>query len=221
MEQALTGGPMKLYGHVNRKSPHSFKVQVALAEARVAYDYIAVDVTGSGSQAPEFLNVNSHGKLPVLVDDGFTLADSNAILWYVAERFPDAELLPPAGDATAAAVRQRARTLQWCDFASTAVYPAYADVYLHTAAQAVEKGNSAVADAAMQRFLRAIAVMASVVGAQPFMAGRYSIADIGLASIIQTAKVHLSEEPVNHPAISAWLTRVTKRPAWQNALTAA
>lgn len=212
---------MKLYGHVNRKSPNSFKVQVALAEARASYEYVAVDLASGAQRKPEFLAINSHGKVPVLVDDDFVLPESDAILWYVAERFPDSGLLPPPGDATPAALRQRARILQWCDFASTAVYPAYADVYLHTAALTVEKRSSAIADAAMQRFLRAIAVVVSTLGERPFLAGTYSIADIALASIIQMAKIRLPEEPANHPAINAWMERVASRPAWAQALASA
>ena len=214
---------MKLYGHVNRKSPNSFKVQVALAEAHASYQYIAVDLVGGAQRQPEFLSINSHGKVPVLVDPaaGFALPESDAILWYVAEKYPEAGLLPPPGDATPAALRQRARTLQWCDFASTAVYPAYADVYLHTAALALEKRSPAIAEAAMQRFLRGIGVMASALAAQPFLAGSYSIADIALAAVIQMARLRLSGDPANHPSVNAWMERVAARPAWRQTLASA
>lgn len=212
---------MKLYAHVNRKAPNSFKVQVMLAEANATYEYVAVDLAAGAQRRPEFLAINSHGKVPVLVDGDFMLPESDAIMWYLAESFPEAGLLPPPGDATAGARRQRARTLQWCDFASTAVYPAYADVYLHTASLALEKRNSAIAEAAMQRFLRAMAVMESTLGGQPFIAGPYSIADIGLASVIQMARLRLPGDPSNHPAINAWMQRVSGRAAWTRTLATA
>lgn len=209
---------MKLYGHVNRKSPNSFKLLVALAEANASYEYVPVDLAGGAQHRPEFLAINSHGKVPVLVDGDFTLPESDAILWYLAEMFPEAGLLSDAGDATIAARRQRARTLQWCDFASTAVYPAYYDVYLHTASLALEKRNAAIADAAMQRFLRAMAVMESTLATQSFVAVRYSIADIALAAVIQMARIRLPGDPTNHRAINAWMGRVSARPAWTKTL---
>ena len=209
---------MKLYGHVNRKSPNSFKLLVMLAEANASCEYIPVDLAGGAQRRPEFLAINSHGKVPVLVDGDFTLPESDAILWYLAETFPEAGLLPSPSDATITARRQRARTLQWCDFASTSVYPAYYDVYLHTASLALEKRNAAIAEAALQRFLRSMAVMESTLLAQSFIAGPYSIADIALASVIQMARIRLPGDPANHPAINAWMARVSARPAWTKTL---
>ena len=212
---------MKLYGHVNRKSPNSFKLLVALAEANANYEYVPVDLASGVQRKPDFLAINSHGKVPVLVDGDFTLPESDAILWYVAESFPEAGLLPAPGDGSVAARRRRARTLQWCDFASTAVYPAYYDVYLHTASLALEKRNAAIAEAATQRFLRAMGVLESALGALPYIAGSYSIADIGLASVVQMAKIRLPGDPTNHPSINAWMHRVSTRPAWEKTLASA
>jgi len=63
--------------------------------------------------------------VPALVDGDFALAESDAILWYVAEKHPSVGLLPqdPQG---------RARVLQWCDFASTCLYVASSEIFVHT-----------------------------------------------------------------------------------------
>src|SRR4051812_35154227 len=112
--------PMKLYGSLNSRSFNTLKIRAAFAEAGVAFDYIAVDIPKGDNKTPEFLAMNPHGKIPVLLDGDFALAESDAILWYVAERHPEARLLPPAGD-----LRGRARVQQWCAFASTALYSGY------------------------------------------------------------------------------------------------
>ncbi len=65
---------------------------------------------------------NPHGKVPVLVDDDFALPESDAILWYLAEKYPAAALLP--GD-----LRERARVRQWCDFACTSLYSSSYELY--------------------------------------------------------------------------------------------
>src|SRR3954464_10113899 len=116
---------IKLYGHLNRRSPNTLKLRVALAEAGAEYEYVSVDLGKREQPRPEFLALNPHGKVPVLVDDDFVLPESDAILWYIAERFPEASLL-------GAGARERARALEWCLFAGTALYPAYYDVYFHT-----------------------------------------------------------------------------------------
>ncbi len=120
-----------LHAHVNRKSPNTLKLRVALAEAGADYEYRAVDLDAGEQRRPQFLALNPHGKIPVLVDGDFVLAESGAILWYLGERFPDARLLPAAGTHDVAAAQARARVLQWCDFSSTGLYQAYLDVYIH------------------------------------------------------------------------------------------
>src|SRR6185369_10234358 len=117
---------IKLYGHVNRKSPNTLKLRVALAEAGARYEYVVVNLDAGEQKRPEFLALNPHGKIPVLVDGAFVLPESDAILWYIAETFPEAKLLTAAaGAAGAAGAQARARVLQWCDFSSTGLYHAY------------------------------------------------------------------------------------------------
>ena len=47
--------------------------------------------------------MNPHGKIPVLLDGDFALPESDAILWYLGEKFPEAKLLRPARRRRAAA----------------------------------------------------------------------------------------------------------------------
>src|SRR5436309_12709798 len=115
---------LKLYGHPNARSINVLKIRVALAEAGAAYEYVAVNLAAGEQRDPAFLAVNPHGKIPVLVDGDFVLPESDAILWYIAESFPAAKLL-------GSTPRDRARALEWCDFTSTAVYPAYFELWQH------------------------------------------------------------------------------------------
>jgi glutathione S-transferase len=202
---------VKLFGHLNRLSPNTLKLRVALAEAGVEYEYVPVDLGKREQHRPEFLALNPHGKVPVLVDDDFVLPESDAILWYIAERFPEAGLL--GGTA-----RDRARALEWCDFASTALYPAYYDVYFHTQGGAPERRIAAVAEGGQQRFDRALAVLDGTLAERAFVTGDFSIADIALAAVLRAARERVRYDPMAHGALEAWYARVTERPAWRSTI---
>jgi glutathione S-transferase len=202
---------IKLYGHLNLLSPNTLKLRVALAEAGAEYEYVIVDLGKREQHRPEFLALNPHGKIPVLVDDDFVLPESDAILWYLAERFAEANLL-------GAGARERARALSWCSFAATTLYPAYYDVYFHTRGGAQERRIPAVAESGQQVFDRALAVLDRVLDERAFLADAFSIADIAMASVMRAARERVRYEPTAHAAVEAWFARVTDRPAWRSTI---
>ena len=213
----MRGPTLKLYGPANRLSPNTLKLRVALAELDAVYEYHPVDLAKGEQHAPEFLAINPHGKVPVLVEDDFILPESDAILFYVAERFAEHH---PEPRLLATGARERARTLQWCDFASTTLYPAYYDVYLHTQAAAPERRLAAVAEGGQQRFDRAMVVLDRALADRPYLVDTFSIADIAGAAVMRTARERVPYAADAHPAIEAWYARITGRPAWKTALEA-
>jgi glutathione S-transferase len=202
---------IKLYGHLNRLSPNTLKLRVALAEAGAEYEYVPVDLGKREQHRPEFLALNPHGKVPVLVEDDFVLPESDAILWYVAERFPEAKLL-------GASARARARACEWCAFTATALYPAYYDVYFHTQGGAPERRIPGVAESGQLVFDRALGVLDRVLAERPFLADAFSIADIAAASVLRVARDRVRYDGAAHAAVEAWFARVIDRRAWQSAL---
>ena len=73
---------MKLYNVAY--SGNSYKVRLLLAQLGIPCEIIEVDILKGESRTPEFLKINPNGRTPVLDDDGFILAESNAILAYLA-----------------------------------------------------------------------------------------------------------------------------------------
>jgi glutathione S-transferase len=214
---------MKLYGSTNRKSFNTMKIRAALSEAGAPYQFVPVDLAKGEQKTADFMALNPHGKIPVLVDDGFVLPESDAILWYVGERYPQAGLLPPP-DGTPSAAQGRARVLQWCNFASTGLYQAYAEWRTYGPGDAA-KYAPAIADAALAKIARAVAVMQTVLGgrhghqAREYLAGAFSLADLANAAIVQSLALHLPADPIARaPAVQAWYARITARPAWRQAL---
>src|ERR1700688_4462713 len=95
-----------------RRLGNSYKVRLALAQLRIPYRLVEVDILRGESRTPEFLAMNPSGQVPLLeVAPGRYIAESNAILWYVA-----------GGSALEADDRiARAETLRWMLFEKNSV----------------------------------------------------------------------------------------------------
>jgi glutathione S-transferase len=209
---------VKLYGSTNKKSFNTLKLRAALAEARADYEYVPVDVDKGEGQAAAFLAVNPHGKIPVLVDGDFVLPESNAILWYIADTYPDAQLVP-RHDGSPAAIQARARVIQWVDFAQTTLYAAYAEWWNHGLGDA-EHRLPALAAAALGRIHRGLGVMDTVLATREHLAlPGFSIADLSGASMVFALQRRLPDEPLSKfPHVSAWYARIASRPSFAASL---
>jgi glutathione S-transferase len=89
----------------------------------VGAPYEAVKVERAALKSPEYLALNPNGAVPVLADGDFVLTQNLAILCYLAERYPDAQLL---GDGTA---RGRAELMRWLGFLNSDVHPAFKPIF--------------------------------------------------------------------------------------------
>ncbi|MBK4216809.1 glutathione S-transferase [Paracoccus caeni] len=80
--------PVLLYRHP--KSGHCHRVELILSMLDLPYQTIDVDMAKGQHKAPDFLAISPLGQVPAINDNGVTLADSNAILTYLVERYGDA-----------------------------------------------------------------------------------------------------------------------------------
>lgn len=94
---------MKLYDFP--LSGHCHRARLFLSLIGVPAEMVTVDLKGGAHKAPDFLAMNSFGQVPVLKDGDVTVADSNAILVYLATRFQRHDWLPQ-GAAEAARVQR-------------------------------------------------------------------------------------------------------------------
>lgn len=192
-----------LYGMSS--SGNCYKLQLACAQLGIDHAWEEIDITRGEQLSPEFLAMNDRGKVPVLkLADGRTLAESNAILHYLAE---GSALLPEDRWA-------RAKTLQWMFFEQYSHEPCIAvsrfiRKYLATdhprrASLPALKASGDEALAAMERHLHRL----------PWFGGeRYTIADIALF-----AYTHVAEEGGfdlgGFPQVERWLKRVAQTPGF-------
>ncbi len=100
------------------KGSGAFSAEAALAEAGAPYAFHAVSLQENEQKKPEFLALNPSGKVPALrLPEGAVMTESAAILLAIADRFPDARLLPPEGSTA------RAQAYRWLAFMTSEIYP--------------------------------------------------------------------------------------------------
>ncbi|TGD97414.1 glutathione S-transferase family protein [Methylobacterium nonmethylotrophicum] len=94
---------MKLYHHP--LSGHAHRARLFLSLVGVPHEAIEVDLKAGAHKRPDFLALNPFGQVPVLDDDGTIVADSNAILVYVARKLGRTDWLPEDPQGAAAVQR--------------------------------------------------------------------------------------------------------------------
>jgi len=100
---------LKLYNYPD--CPFCQKVRVVLAEKDLEYEKTLVDLRKQDQKAPEFLQLNPYGKVPVLVDEDTVVYDSTIINEYLDEEYPLPPLMPEDSQGKA-----QVRTLEdYCD----------------------------------------------------------------------------------------------------------
>jgi glutathione S-transferase len=198
--KALPAQPIKLYRVAI--SGHAHRVELFLSLLGLPFERVEIDLAAKAHKTPAFLAMNAFGQVPVIQDGDVTLADSNAILVYLARRYAqDADAWMPTEPVAAAAVQR------WLSVAAgqLAFGPAAARVI-----QLFKRPDSP--DAAIASAHALFAVMEQQLGQSAFLAGSTpTLADI--ASYSYTAHApegNVSLEP--YPRLRAWLARIEALP---------
>ncbi len=175
-----------------------------LEEIGQPYERVRVDIRAADHPRPDFLRISPLGKVPALVDGETTVAESGAILAYLAERFPAAGLAPAVGDP------RRGAYLQWLFFAAGCIEPAYTQKMV-----GFDLGHST---AGWGSFDHVIAVMEQALTPGPWLLGeQFTAADLFLGIDLQFGQEVLKIVPAL-PAIQAFLERCRARPALRRAV---
>jgi glutathione S-transferase len=193
----------KLYSM--QRSGNSYKVRLALALLNTPYEAIEVDILRGESRTPDFLAKNPSGQVPLLEVDGRFLAESNAILWFVA-----------AGTALSPESRiERAEVLRWMFFEQHALEPNIGAAYFWLGL--VRGGRDLQTHALedwMERGYAALQVMENHLKTHRFFAAdQLTVADIALYGYTHVAD-RCDFDLATFPAIRDWLRRVEQSPGF-------
>ncbi|PAL19827.1 glutathione S-transferase family protein [Sphingopyxis sp. GW247-27LB] len=191
---------MKLY--YSPKSGHSHRARLFLSLLGVEFDLVEFDLAARQHKSADFLRLNAFGQVPVLEDDGLVIADSNAILVYLAGKFGRTDWYPD--DALGSARVQR-----WFSVAAGQLVQGPASARLVTLF-----GAKIDAQTAIDRAHVLLTVIETELDQTGWLAAdRPTIADIALYSYVARApegNVVLD----NYPRVRAWLERIEALPGF-------
>jgi glutathione S-transferase len=94
-------------------SPYSWRVWLALEAKGIAYNLKVLSFADKDTTKPEFVAINPRHTVPTIVDDGYALWESMAILEYLEERFPDKARLYPGDAKNRARIRRLIREMEY------------------------------------------------------------------------------------------------------------
>lgn len=184
---------LKLYG--GERSRASI-VQWYLEEIEIPYEFVLLDLEAGEHRKPEFLAINPIGKVPAIVDGGFQLWESGAILLYLAEKYGK---LP-------ASLEEKSIVTQWVLFANSTL------------------GTGLFIESAREREMpKLLPPLASIFdrGAkpeayrQPFLLGEeFTVADVAVGSLLAYIPIMLKLDLSEYPSVSDYIKRMSQRPAF-------
>ena len=170
----------------------SMAPHIALHEIGAPFESRHISLAKKENRTAEFLAINPEGKVPTLLIDGRALTEVAAILFYLARRFPDANLLPFGN------LEAEAQVISWMSFIASTIHPARR--------QGIEHAR-AVYEIAEKRL-----------GKAEWAVGSYSIADIHLFRLFWRFRGSLNPAPGEFPNLSAHFDRMMSRPAVQQTI---
>ncbi len=182
---------------------------MALEELALEYTIKFIDLAAGDQHQPDFLAMNPNGRIPVIVDhgaDGLIIFDSNAILFYLAEK--TGKLLPKEAAA-------RHEVMQWLMFQASGIGP------MQGQAVAFERYFPEDVPAARKRYhnetRRLYAVLDSRLADREWLAKEFSIADIANWSWIRSHRwARVPTEGLPH--LERWMAQMRARPACERGL---
>ena len=195
----------------NPASSNALKIRFLLAEMGLPYERRTVPL--SHPRPAEYLALNPAGGIPTLVDDGFVLAESQAILRYLADREGRADLYPTA-------LPERARVDEFLDRFTTGIRPAFFRHERRALGYAPGTGGrdavprdpegAARVEGEIQPALRLLDALVEPGGA---VLGRFTIADCALAPVLYRT-IHTGLDLTPHAHLHALREALIARPAF-------
>ncbi|WP_350316406.1 GSH-dependent disulfide bond oxidoreductase [Pectobacterium aroidearum] len=194
-------------------TPNGHKITLFLEEANIPYQLHRVNISKGEQFRPEFLAISPNNKIPAIVDTQpaedsapISLFESGAILLYLAEKH---------GVLLSSSLRERTATLQWLFWQVAGFGPMLGQNhhFNHYAPQPVPYAIERY----QQETQRLYRVLDKHLQENPWLAGeQYSIADIATYPwVVSYARQRVDLD--DYPAVKAWYTRISERPATQRA----
>ncbi|MEB3213507.1 MAG: glutathione S-transferase family protein [Leptolyngbyaceae bacterium] len=182
---------LKLYGGARSRASI---IQWYLEEISQDYEFVLIDLQAGEQHQPEFLAINPIGKVPAIVDDGFSLWESGAILLYLAEKYGH----------PSASLHERAVWGQWVLFANATLGPG-----LFT---------EALREKEAPRLLSALSSL--LTDSAFFLGDAFTVVDVAVGAYLSYARLMLGMDFADYAAIAQYVSHIENRPAYQKTIGA-
>lgn len=192
---------LKLYGTPPTRALRAIWL---LNELGLEYELHPVDLMQGEHYQQEFLALNPAARVPVLVDGSLVVTESAAIQLYLAEKYPQAGLIPES-------VEDRAQMYRWIFFLVTEIEQPLWRIARHTFLYPKEKQLPQDVELAKQECLEMLAVLERHMAEREFLAGdQISVADFNAAYTLDWANTEKLLE--GSPRLQGYLKAMYARP---------
>ncbi|MGY8709370.1 glutathione S-transferase [Bradyrhizobium sp. 18BD] len=199
---------LTVYG---RKSSFNLqKVMWLVGELGITHKHVELGGSFGGLDAPEFLAMNPHGRIPVIDDSGIIVWESHAILRYLAAQYASGTLFWPTSPA------ERAKADQWMDWSQTALQPAFlVGVFWGWYRTPEAQRNLAAVDKAREQTSRYLKHVDHQLKGRSFLLGDHlSLADIPIGTHLYRY-FNLDLPRSNLPNVERWYERLQSKSAYR------
>ena len=182
-----------------KPSLFSRPVWITLLEKGLEFEPIAINMAKDGQFTPEFRALNPFCRIPVLVDNGLRITESQAIMDYLDTQYPQPALMPKTAELLAPV-----RMVQMVSI--NELMPAIGELLMQKPAQQAY---------AKHRGITALTLFAELLGGASYFGGeQLSLADI-MAGVLVPIVCELGLDLKPHPHLQRWLDRLMARESWQ------
>ncbi len=180
------------------------RAQWALEETGMPYRVHPLDHTGGELDRPEYRGINCFGLVPAIDDEGFVVAESGAVLLYLAEK--SGQLIP-------ADKQGRTQVVQWCFSALNTVERPLQEIQLID----IFGGDAARREGMTKQAARWLNVLEGRLEGRDWIAcAEFTVADILLATVLR--QVRKTDLLAAYPRLQRYYQRAFARPAWERTL---
>ena len=194
-------------------SPYSWRIWLALEHKQIPYDQKVVSFANKDLEKPEFAALNPRRKVPVIVDDGFTMYESAVIIEYLEDRYPHSGRALFSSDVKQRAVARR--LIREVDqYLAPIVETLVAEIFFKERSQ----WNEDVIRASRKDFLAELAFWERHTATDPASGRAADAVDftlypvLALALRLERPKPDLGLRSLVGPKLSAWMSRVEALP---------
>jgi glutathione S-transferase len=206
---------MALTFYYGSGSPYAWRVWLALEHKRIPHELKTMSFSAGDLRKPEYGTINPRHKVPAIVEDGFALYESTAIVEYLDERHAQGPSLFPGNTQERALVR---RMVQEADQYFAVTMEKIVDQVLFTTQ---DKWDLAAIDDARGKLGKELALWERLTRGEFLAGGTVSAADFVLYPLLaltlrmQKKKADLDIPALVGPRMAAWMKRVEALPYFQ------